>query len=58
MEKVAGDRAISRRVDKIREGDEVDVPVWLDIWFPPFGMKVKPIVFLSFDRVVIISRGN
>lgn len=42
----------------VRVGDEVDIPVWFDMWFPPAGLRMAPIAFATFDRMVIISRDN
>lgn len=55
VEKIYGDRVATVTTAEIRPGDEVDVPVWIDIVFPPERMTLEPFAFVSFDRLVVVG---
>lgn len=56
VELLCGDRLLSVAPQELRPGDEVDVPVWMDIWFPPAGLRSPARALASFDRVIILRR--
>lgn len=42
----------------VRPGDDVEIPIWINIWYPPAGLNIHPIPSPTFDRIVILSRGS
>lgn len=55
VETLKGQKIIETDPAMVREGDEVDIPVSFDVWFPPAGLNIAPMVYLTFDRLVIIG---
>lgn len=39
----------------VRAGDEVDVPVWIDVWFPEGRLNLNAFAFFSFDRLIVLD---
>lgn len=40
--------------DTVKDGDIVDIPVWMDVWYGPADLKMPPWTILSFDRLVLL----
>lgn len=54
-EKIGRNRVHTISPTDVHPGDEVDVPVWVDVWFPPDRFNLVPFAFFSFDRLVVVA---
>lgn len=58
VEMLKGDKLHRAEARSIEVGDIVDVPVWMDVWYGGGRMVVQPWTFVSFDRVIIVEKGE
>lgn len=54
VEELVGGRLNTVDADAIKDGDIVDIPVWMDVWYGPGDLKMPPWTILTFDRLVIL----